>query len=205
MRLKTAMFVSLLFCIFNTYGQPSEKNIFMIDGGLGLGLYELTSQVITSDTSGSIGIVIPTIDISYTIHPRVSMGLHLEQNHFGAGGDSGISRIRSNGICLKGSYIFINNGKSIGFLSLITGPNYLKIIKPLESNIKASTINLQLELGLKNYFKGQWGYFTTFAFSRYKYSSLFQDGERLMYSNNGYKFDLNGVHLRAGLTYKFKL
>lgn len=181
--------------------QNLEEGDITFDFGLGIGIYE---GQYNQSNAGVLGLVMPTIDATYVMHPHWSVGAHLEKNTFTTSQEGNINYARSTGLGIKGSYMIINNELSTIYLSLITGPNTLRIKEYFEDESKASTMNFQFELGFKHYYKEHWGYFTTFALSNYNYKSLFKDDIRLVdpISGNNQQFKLSGVHLRAGFSYR---
>jgi hypothetical protein len=203
------LLVGFLLFTNTSFSQCTKKGD--IDGkvGFGFGIYNLANNDETEQNSGGVPGLI-TLSSAYALGDRWSLGLQYERNGFLTNKDSS-DAARSHNLGLAGTYRFVNREKVAFYVDLILGISSFTYeknqINGTLDKVTSSGSNLQLGLGMKQYFGQHIGWFWELAFTNYSYKKFTnKDGDVLKTDDgkfNNLEIKMTGGNLRVGVCYKF--
>jgi len=212
---KNYIFIILISTFLTTLGQSHEKGSFIVNLGLGVGVYNGTykSGNDENDNTGKFGLVNIPIKVEYGLKSKLSVGLLLQPlsvDWSGTDEDSGEKRtvkISGSFIAPSINYHFTPDRKTdyyIGFAPGFTGFNW-DAAEPATATIetgKFGGFGMKFDLGARFYIGNKVSLNLNLAYGIYstKLKSYSENGVPFNYPKG--KLNFNGVEPSLGLGFK---
>jgi len=214
--MRKLLFLALaITTISSVFSQALVKGNFDIHLGTGFGVYTLTTNDYTDNTTGAVPGLL-NIGAGYQITDAFVLGIDFERNGFATDPDSN-NRAISQNFGLTAGYNFLNKEKNVlqAFLHVGTS-NFTFENLDNQNDVKASGTQIQFGMAWKHYFGEVAGMFINFSIPYYSYNTFKNsDGDTYevgrttivngqpKYESRVFQATMTGVNFRIGLALKF--